>query len=351
MIDRDSTIPLYMQLAELIRNQIRSGEIQVGDKLPSESEMIKKYHLGRLTIRDSLSILVNEGLIEKHHGKGTFCKSNGVSQKHKIDVSLNMSDISFTPYFLRSICDVLDSQNVDILLSDTQDNMDTICSVLEKALAESSNGIIFQPTSDCDIASDRMVSLLKQLENANIPYIMIDAYYKNVPSSYIVMNEISAGKMAAEYFLSLGHTDLCMIEQSTNTDSLLRMEGFEKACPVPPCRIEYDSNLEGSIKELINSDKNVTGIFCYNDGVAKKCYEILNKLKISIPDDISIISIDDTIIASTLFPTLTSIVHPKEYMGRAAAEAMISILKGDSTWPYMKVFEPVLAVRKSCKQL
>ena len=43
MIDRDSTIPLYMQLAELIRNQIRSGEIQVGDKLPSESEMIKKY--------------------------------------------------------------------------------------------------------------------------------------------------------------------------------------------------------------------------------------------------------------------------------------------------------------------
>ena len=73
MINRTSGMPLYIQLADKIRQEIREGKINPGDKLMSESEMVKYYQIGRLTIREALSVLVNEGLLIKHHGKGTFC--------------------------------------------------------------------------------------------------------------------------------------------------------------------------------------------------------------------------------------------------------------------------------------
>ena len=59
--------------------------IKPGDKLLSESEMIQQYQLGRLTIREALALLANEGLIEKHHGKRTYYKSRNV-QKNSFNI-------------------------------------------------------------------------------------------------------------------------------------------------------------------------------------------------------------------------------------------------------------------------
>ena len=93
MIDRSNNVPVYLQLAEEIRGMITNGIIKPGDKLMSESEMTREYNVARLTVREALSVLVNEGLIEKKHGKGTFCKNTqkGLS----IDVLLDMTDYYF----------------------------------------------------------------------------------------------------------------------------------------------------------------------------------------------------------------------------------------------------------------
>lgn len=351
MINRKSNIPLYVQLADLIRDQIRRGEIRVGDKLPSETEMIEQYHLGRLTIRDALSILVNEGILEKHHGKGTFCKTDILAPKYKVDVLLNLSDIYFCPYYLRSICSVLEAENADIILSDTKNDIDVLSAHLEKVLNEGSDGVIFQPPSGVRYAPDDFKELLARLEAASIPYIMIDTFFENVPPSYVIMDEIQAGKIAADYFVSLGHTSLCVIGQQNRVDSVLRLQGFAGALGYEPYRIENSDTLYDSVKTMLEEHRDITGIFCYHEGIAKKCYEILASLGISIPDRISVISVDDTIIASTLTPTLTSVIHPKENLGTASAKAMLSILSGKSQWPYKKIFEPSLALRKSCREI
>ena len=57
MINRNSPVPMYVQLADTLREQIASGKIKPGNKLPGETDMIRQYQLGRLTIRDALSIL------------------------------------------------------------------------------------------------------------------------------------------------------------------------------------------------------------------------------------------------------------------------------------------------------
>lgn len=351
MINRKNPIPLYIQLANLLREQIKSGAIQEGSKLPSETEMIRQYNLSRLTIRDALAVLTNEGLVEKHHGKGTFCKTNTLPPQYKIDVLLNLTDVYFIPNYLRSICGVLEKVNARVILHDTRNCADDICTYLEKILIEGSDGILIQPSPDALQPPQKLVKLFEQVYASGIPYIMIDSSYFSVPQSYAIMDEVKAGAIAAEHFQQLGHKRLCMIALKNYADSELRMKGFAGALDEAPYRIDYSPSLADDISTMLIQRPDITGIFCHNDEIAKECYKILNQLSVPIPDRISVISVDDTVIASALTPPLTSIVHPKTLLGEASAEGLISIISGKQTWPYQKVFEPSLHERRSCKNL
>jgi GntR family transcriptional regulator len=64
--------PLYVQIKELLRGRILDGSYQPHQQLPSEAEMIAAFDVSRITVRQALGDLENEGLIFKLHGKGTF---------------------------------------------------------------------------------------------------------------------------------------------------------------------------------------------------------------------------------------------------------------------------------------
>jgi len=65
-------VPLYYQLENILREKIRSGELGEGEQLPTENELIEQYGVSRITVRQALSSLVNEGLVERIPGRGTF---------------------------------------------------------------------------------------------------------------------------------------------------------------------------------------------------------------------------------------------------------------------------------------
>lgn len=69
-----SATPIYKQLAETIRARILSGELKSGDQLLSEAELCALYKVSRVTVRNAISILVEEGLLVREHGRGTFIK-------------------------------------------------------------------------------------------------------------------------------------------------------------------------------------------------------------------------------------------------------------------------------------
>lgn len=72
MLDRRKPIPLYIQLKENIVDNIREEVWEVGSKIPSEKELMKEYNIGRATVREAISILVNEGYLFIKKGIGTF---------------------------------------------------------------------------------------------------------------------------------------------------------------------------------------------------------------------------------------------------------------------------------------
>jgi len=75
LIDKNSVIPIYYQLAKLIREQIRRGEFKPGEALPTEIEIANRYEISRMTVRRSIAELVSEGMVYALQGKGTFVAS------------------------------------------------------------------------------------------------------------------------------------------------------------------------------------------------------------------------------------------------------------------------------------
>ena len=81
MFNTNTFIPLYYQLKVHIESQIRSGAWQPGDQVPSESVLGEKFHVSRTTVRQALGELVNQGLLTRVQGKGTFVAHPRIRQR------------------------------------------------------------------------------------------------------------------------------------------------------------------------------------------------------------------------------------------------------------------------------
>lgn len=80
MIDKNSPIPIYYQLEELIKNLIEKEELKPGDMLPSEREYTEKYEISRMTVRQAINNLVHDGYLLRERGKGTFVANKKIEQ-------------------------------------------------------------------------------------------------------------------------------------------------------------------------------------------------------------------------------------------------------------------------------
>lgn len=80
-IYRNSPLPRYYQLKEILRERIRSGEWKPGSLIPSERELSEKYGISRMTARQAITDLVNEGIFYREQGKGTFVSNRKITQQ------------------------------------------------------------------------------------------------------------------------------------------------------------------------------------------------------------------------------------------------------------------------------
>lgn len=80
-IVRKSPLPRYYQLKEIMREKINSNEWKPGDLIPSERELGEQYGISRMTARQAITELVNEGLFYREQGKGTFVSRHKITQQ------------------------------------------------------------------------------------------------------------------------------------------------------------------------------------------------------------------------------------------------------------------------------
>jgi GntR family transcriptional regulator len=79
---RSEGIPIYVQIRESLRAEITGGILKRGEQLPSENELASKFSVSRMTIREGIEDLVDEGLLYRRHGVGTFVAYPHLERDH-----------------------------------------------------------------------------------------------------------------------------------------------------------------------------------------------------------------------------------------------------------------------------
>ena len=78
-LEKSSAVPLYEQLKLSLRKKVDEQVWQEGQRLPSEAELCADYDVSRITVRRAVDELVEEGVLERRQGKGTFVASSRMS--------------------------------------------------------------------------------------------------------------------------------------------------------------------------------------------------------------------------------------------------------------------------------
>ncbi|MEI3064401.1 MAG: substrate-binding domain-containing protein [Oscillospiraceae bacterium] len=197
----------------------------------------------------------------------------------------------------------------------------------------------------------RLLHCIAAFRRRSIPVILIDSLLEGADVSYCVINERGGGARAAEHLAAYGHRRCAMVSPSDFCDAVQRYEGFCRAAEqfgmAPPVLVDADSELERTLPAAVRAAQ-VTGLFCYNDALAQRCIRILRSADYSIPAQISVIGFDDSFLAASIEPPLTTLCHPKEELGRCTASALLKLIQDEIPWPFQKIFDVPLIQRATC---
>lgn len=92
-IQRDSPLPLYQQIANVLRSNIVSGEWDPGERIPGEGQLARSFGVSTMTMRQALNVLSRDGWIERRQGLGTFVNGSGPPDHH-VDLSIPLSAVA-----------------------------------------------------------------------------------------------------------------------------------------------------------------------------------------------------------------------------------------------------------------
>ncbi len=96
-IDKKSPIPAYYQLKNILLEKIRAGEYKAGDLVPSERELSDSLNISRMTARQAINLLAQEGYLVREKGKGTFVSHSKFQQKNIDSFSKTIQTSGKTP--------------------------------------------------------------------------------------------------------------------------------------------------------------------------------------------------------------------------------------------------------------
>ncbi len=201
-------------------------------------------------------------------------------------------------------------------------------------------------------------SLYDILQNSQIPYITINRKHQK-GGNYVVLDNHLAGRMAMEHLIQLGHERIGIITGPDNISTFLeRKEGCLQL--VKEKNISLDSKLIKVIDtskkdtvqatfELLNTKPQPTAILCATDYMALTVMDTLISTGKKIPEQISVIGIDDIDISGHSSIQLTSVAHNIQQMGELAVNSLISMIEDSSDEPTTHQLKllPYLVVRKT----
>lgn len=355
----------YYTLSEDLKRMILDGDIQAGDRLPSENELSRRYSISRHTVRKALAILENEGYIYAEHGKGTFCSElvrHTKTSRNIAVVTTYLSDYIF-PKVVQGIDSVMTEKGYSIILKNTRNSRKAEARCLEELLQKDIEGLIIEP-SKSEIFC-KHISLYQRLEKLGIPIVFIQACLEQMKDKpQVKLDDCRGGYLVTNYLISLGHRNILGVFKADDTQGVERHRGYVQALQEAGILYNPDNIIWfhtedraikpfASLQEIVAEGRLFDAVVCYNDQIAVEIIKALEECRLAVPEQVSVTGYDNSFIAENSRVKLTTVAHPQEKLGEMAAKLLLELIQNPNAEVSQNkvLIEPELVVRDSCRKI
>ena len=335
---------VYSAMEEDLRKQILAGVLKNGEKLFSENEFSLRYKISRRSVRQALSNLEEEQLICSHAGRGwsvaSFRKEIEQTRK-RIVLILPEVDNAFINELNHGVQSVAGELNCDLIFQSSAFHHEKERSNILHWLEQKIDGMIIFP-----MVGNFYTDLLFELKKRNMPFVLVDRFFQDVDTDYVVTDNYKGAFEAVKYLAEHGCRRIAHLMGSASSANVARYEGYRDALaasqivydPVLVIRMDPDFHTGENVgpdcvfgrkamQLLLDRPIPVDGVFACNDNMAIGALQSIRKSSLSVPEDISIVGFDDLKIASMLEVPLTTVRQPKEKIGMETLRLLLKRIR------------------------
>lgn len=333
----------YQQLASCLRNDLPAIAKQ-GGKLPTEAELSAKFHMSRQTVRHALRLLTEEGLIESRQGSGSYVSTGAsLSGVRQVAVITTFLDDYIFPKILHDVQNCFSQYGYTTTVFVTENKVSLEREILTKLLSMGISGILVEtsksalPTPNAD--------LFAKLRKNGVPILFLHGIYNNLSGYPCILDDnLNGGYLLTRHLLEKGHRRIAGIFKSDDLQGPQRYHGMvtalcDEEIPIPDDHIFwYDTEDRRQLVDqkdhallndfLQNRIGNSTAVICYNDEIAHTLIKCLLEHHRSVPEDISVVSFDDSYYSQIGPVPITSLGHRSKRTGQIAAQMLLDMISG-----------------------
>jgi len=352
----------YVEIIESLRSDISSGRFQSGVRLPTEAELVRRFSASRMTVVKAVQLLQQEGLLVRRRGSGTYVAEE--PSKTGMVFGLLIPELGKTEIFelicrgiAKSPSAATHSLSWGHTPSSTKDLADLAEQSCRQFIEQRVSGVFFTPGYLLP-SNDANARILRALDEANIPVVLMDGYSVKYPEhreyDLVGLDNRRAGYIMTEHLIRQGGTHLAFFTVGTGAETVEgRIAGFITA--------QFAHGLAASKEQIIRGDpedkafvektlrmRKIDAIMCSNDYLAATLMHTLISLGVRIPQDIRLAGVDDIKYARLLPVPLTTYRQPCDAIGAVCMATMLERIENRHLPPRSIQLHGRLVVRQSC---
>lgn len=356
----EEPVAKYKEICLWVKKRLDSGELKPGDKVESEYRLCEQFKVSRQTVRHAIAVLEEEGIVKRYRGSGTYISdSEHVIPKKEKTMQIAVMTTFVQEYIFSAIIRELEAQfssaEYSLQISVTGNSVERERLILKNILNKNMVDGLIAETTKSGLPNPNL-DMYRKLMEKGIPVLFINSYYPQLDAPYVSLNDKMAGKLVTNYLIRCGHRNIAAVFKGDDGQGHQRYAGYLEALMEAGVKIndkwvvwldtDMMSDIEESARWFHRRLKGCTACVCYNDEVASKLLAVCKQNGVKVPDNLSVISIDNSDIASYCEVPLTSANNPIRHMARIAALQMLDMIDGKEV-PRSTELEAEIVARES----
>ena len=355
-----SEISKHDRIRQSLTQDIATGRYAPGQRLPSESALVKAFGASRPTVNRALRELQLSGVIERRAGSGSYVRKDPSGRGHVF--GLLIPELGRTEIFepiCRGMAEAQHGEQHALLwgssLADAANIEEQASEACAQLVAKKVSGVFFAPlelTGEKDAINRRIADVFdRAAHSARAARSRSGSYPDRSQYDLVGIDNRRAGYTITAHLLKAGCRRIVFIGRPRSAPTVdARISGYREAMADARrdshiCRIDPEDVTE--VKRILKTIRP-DGFVCANDFTAAQLLKTLNALGVAVPDDVRMAGIDDVKYASLLSVPLTTIHQPCAEIGAAAISTMLDRLRQPTMPPRDVLLNFTLVVRDSC---